>query len=224
ERLAGARAGFAELRGRLSGLLRTGARQLDTSAASSCERLSAAEAPAFEAWLQAALADYLRRISRELAEGTDQVRSAALAGICPPPEASSPAPEITAAVPPVEPRSRRPSAEDLVVLALGASAGLGLGRVTVGPLVSWAGMGAIGTVITVLAGLAVAGWVVTVRRQGARRSALRRAAAENVAATRAAAEHAVAAGLGAAEAQLSRELWNLPRVVEPNGEVVRQTF
>jgi len=104
-------------------------------------------------------------------------------------------------------------AEDGVLLALGASAGLGLGRMLVAPLIAWAGLGAAGTVLTVLAGLAVAAGVVAVRRSAAEVAALRRGAAEAVAGTRGVLENAAAARIGAAEARLSRELWNRTRLV-----------
>ncbi|MFZ2510671.1 MAG: hypothetical protein WAW85_06230, partial [Gordonia sp. (in: high G+C Gram-positive bacteria)] len=119
---------------------------------------------------------------------------------------------------------RRICADELVLLALGASAGLGAGRVTVAPLLEWAGFGGLGTVLTVLIGLAVAAGVVAVRRQGAARAALRREASESIAAMRGTVEHAVAVGLSVTEAQISRDLPVRPRVVEPNGAAVRPTL
>ena len=73
-------------------------------------------------------------------------------------------------------------------------------------------------------GLAVAAGVVAVRRQGAARAATRRAASESIAVARGIVEQAVAAGLSAAEAQISRDLPVRPRVGEPNGVLVRPTL
>ena len=209
ERLAGARAGFTAVRARLAVSTRSGAHDLGDRAQAACDRLGRSESAAFTGWLQDSLEIYRDRIGADLAEGIDQVRAAALAGL--PGRTAGPAEESPPIGEPVRAPAvpgRAPSAEDLVLLALGASAGLGLGRVTVAPLVHWAGLGAAGTLLTVLAGLAVAAGVVSVRRQSAARAGLRRAAAESIAATRSALEHAAASRLGAAEAQLSRELWN----------------
>ncbi|WP_344780244.1 hypothetical protein [Gordonia caeni] len=209
ERLAGARAGFTAVRARLAASARSGAHDLGDRAQAACDHLGRPESAAFTGWLQASLEVYRDRIGADLEEGIDQVRAAALSGLpgptAGPAEESAPVTESVRA--PAVP-GRSPSAEELVLLALGGSAGLGLGRVTVAPLVHWAGLGAAGTVLTVLAGLAVAAAVVGVRRQTAARAALRRAAAESIAATRSALEHAAASRLGAAEAHLSRELWN----------------
>ncbi|WP_345313603.1 hypothetical protein [Gordonia alkaliphila] len=210
ERLAGARVGFTELRAQLAGDVRAGAQDLSQRARAASGRLGPRESETFRSWLQTALLAYRDRIDDELAAGVDHIRATALLGV--PGIARAPLDRgrsLTPPAPPLDPApGRRFAAEDAVVLALGASAGLGLGRVSVVPLVQWAGLGAAGTVLTVLAGLAVAAGVVAVRRSGAVRAARAQACAEAVAATRSALEHAVAAGLGTAEAQLTRELWN----------------
>ncbi|MFC0316429.1 hypothetical protein ACFQNE_00185 [Gordonia phosphorivorans] len=210
ERMAGARIGFAALRAQLAGNVRAGAHELSRAVGESGARLSGRDAADLQAWLHAALLRYRDRIDDELAAGIEHIRAAALLGLPDVEPAPVPRgrPATTMAPPVAQAPRRRFAADDAVVLALGASAGLGLGRVSVVPLVQWAGLGAAGTVLTVLAGLAVAAGVVAVRRSAAARTARNQAAAEAVAAARSTLEHAVAAGLGAAEAHLSRELWN----------------
>ncbi|WP_448222112.1 hypothetical protein [Gordonia iterans] len=213
-RLAGARAGLADLRGRLAVDLRAGAAQLT-------RRIQSARGPVATEWLTDALTMYAGRVEQELTAGLDHIRAALLVGL----PASDPGVRVpggaargrTPGGPPFAARIRPPevtarsaqlAAEDLVLLVLGASAGFGVGRMLVGPLVQWAGLGAAATALTVLAGLAVAAGVVLVRRQASRAAAARAAAVEAVGGLRGTLEHAVAARLGAAEAQLARELWN----------------
>lgn len=214
-RLAGARAGLADLRGRLAVDLRSGAAQLT-------RQIQSARGPVATEWLTDALTIYAGRVEQELTAGLDHIRAALLVGLpasapgvrvpggAVPGRTSPAAPPYTAPIrpPEVATRSAQLAAEDLVLLVLGASAGFGVGRMLVGPLVQWAGFGAAATALTVLAGLAVAAGVVVVRRQASRAASARAAAVEAVGGLRGTLEHAVAARLGAAEAQLARELWN----------------
>ncbi|WP_440712368.1 hypothetical protein [Gordonia sp. FQ] len=206
ERLAGARTGLAAVRTQAAADIRAGALEVTRLADAACERLGRGGADPYRAWLAGTLTEYRDRVDAEVRGGVDHVRAAALAGVRVP--EPSPSPSGTADVVVPDAPARRLSPEDLVVLALGGSAGLGLGRVTVAPLVRWAGLGAPGTVLTVLVGLAIAAGVVAVRRQAATRSAARRSTAEAVAAVRGGLEHAVAGLIGAAEAELTRESWN----------------
>lgn len=215
ERLAGARAGFAQVRAATAADLRAGAAAL-TAAADEAAAGLRRDRPVFAGWLHAALAGYSRHSCARLSAELDLVCGAALLGL---PRGDGPASGSLSAGPaapppvPLRPAPRRAAAEDALVLVLGASAGLGLGRMLVAPLVAWAGLGAAGTVLTVLAGLAAAAGVVGVRRAAAETAALRRGAAEAVAGTRNALESVAAARIGAAEARLSRELWNRTRPV-----------
>ncbi|MFT3660863.1 MAG: hypothetical protein QM809_05550 [Gordonia sp. (in: high G+C Gram-positive bacteria)] len=228
ERLSGARAGLAELRARLAAELRAGASELAAAAQTAVDGSGGRRDGPVADWLGEALTVYRDRIDAELRAGLDHLRSTALVGL----SAAAPAdradpPDRTGVgalvVPGLERRGRRPAAEDLVLLALGASAGLGIGRMLVVPLVQWAGFGAAATALTVLAGLATAAGIVVVRRQGAARAALRAETAEAIGALRGALEHAVAAALGAADARLARELWNrtAPSCVQPSREGVK---
>ncbi len=227
ERIAGARAGLAQVRAATAADLRAGAAELARAADEAVVRLGGPGRADFADWLATALTGYVEQAERRLSTGLDRVRGAALLGL--PPDGADPdgavagpgggsggawAEDGVSAEPvPLRPGPRRPVAEDGVLLALGASAGLGLGRMLVAPLIAWAGLGAAGTVLTVLAGLAVAAGVVAVRRSAAEVAALRRGAAEAVAGTRGVLENAAAARIGAAEARLSRELWNRTRLV-----------
>ncbi len=223
DRLTGARAGLTELRVQLSGQIRVGAQELNQHVSTACDRLRRRDVPVFDRWLEAALNRYREVVLASLAAGTEQVRAAALVGTGGS-RVALPAPPVSSVVPLTGEVRSRLSADELVLLALGGSAGLGAGRVTAAPLLAWAGLGGLGTALTVLIGLAVAAGVVAVRRQGAARAATRRAASESIAVARGIVEQAVAAGLSAAEAQISRDLPVRPRVGEPNGVLVRPTL
>lgn len=86
--------------------------------------------------------------------------------------------------------------------------GFGVGRMMLAPALEWAGLGVAGIVLALLAGLALAAWLVSVRRSTANRARMQRWATELITTRRAELENRIGAQLGAAEAQFSREIWN----------------
>ncbi|MFT4085595.1 MAG: hypothetical protein QM658_00320 [Gordonia sp. (in: high G+C Gram-positive bacteria)] len=216
ERLAGARAGFAAARADLATLIRTGARELAAAADGACGSVRGRGRDGYVDWVNRQGSAYVERVTACAAEHVHHVQAAALLGL-----GRAGAEQRTGDEPPwtpVPPPAAKVGAEEAVLSVLGVSAGLGVGRMAVAPLADWAGLGAGGTLLATLTGLVVALALVGVRRQTARRTALRRWAGDVVAARRAAVENAVAARLGAAEAQLSREIWNRTalRCVQPS--------
>ena len=89
--------------------------------------------------------------------------------------------------------------------------GLGVGRMVIAPALDWAGFGAAGTVLSLVAGLMIAAWMVTTRRSTAARVQRERWVADTVAVRRSALEQRIVTDLGAAEAAIGREVWNRTR-------------
>ncbi|MFM9377138.1 hypothetical protein [Gordonia sp. VNK21] len=222
ERIAGARAGFTAARAELGADVRTGLRDLHRTAAEHCRGLRRLDPPGYRTWLTGRLQSWQCTLDRRSAGELDQIRAAALLGLPGGADPGEPFPPLAAADTGPEP-ALRPGAEDAVVLALGASAGLGLGRTVLTPLVSWAGFGVLGTLLTTVVGLALAAGIVIVRRQSARRAATLRWTTETLAAARAGLEQSLAARISAAEARLTAEIWNrtAPRCVQPSSERAR---
>ena len=212
QRMAGARAGFAEVRADTATRLRAGAHELATLAEQACDGLRAVDLPVLDDWLRTQLDHYVHQVRCTLDDALDHVRVTTV------PSASAEPVVLPSAVVAPIPAARTVSGEDLVVLLLGASAGLGLGRVAVSPLAAWAGLGTAGTVLTVVVGLALAATVVGIRRTSSLRTAARRHCSDAIGHCRAAVDHAAVAAIGSAEARLFRES------MEPNSAPARPTL
>ncbi|WP_420041713.1 hypothetical protein [Gordonia sp. MP11Mi] len=204
DRLTGVRAGVSTARADVVTATREAFQGLAVTAERACGSLRLRDVDAYTRWLsttvatvdavaQSLLTDRLDRLRAVAALGTDET-------------AGQQQPPTSGAVPP--PPERRPSAEDTVVLLFGVTAGFGVGRMLVTPMVQWAGLGWAGAVLTALTGLAVAAWIVGVRRTASTRAALRRWTADTVSLSRTAAEHRLAARLSAVEVGLGRQTWN----------------
>ncbi|MBS4099959.1 hypothetical protein [Tsukamurella paurometabola] len=107
--------------------------------------------------------------------------------------------------PPEAPAHRR-RPEDLAVLILGASAGLGIGRAVAAPLEALGALRWLALPISLAVGLAVAVWLLRVRRRSAARTDRRSWADAATAGFRQRVEFEVAAALVAAEADAALRL------------------
>ncbi|WP_238526433.1 hypothetical protein [Gordonia neofelifaecis] len=205
DRLAGMRAGIVSARAEAVEAIRAAVTELGRSVPEACT------APEFTTWLPAVLDGLERRAAASFGQRLDQVRSAAICGLSRNPAPQALGEESRGGPDVPHPQARR-RPEDAMVLLVGASMGFGVGRMVITPALQWVGLGAVGTVLALLAGIALAGWVVTVRRSAAERARLERWAAEFIAARRGRLEHRIAARAGAAEAQFTREIWSRTRV------------
>ncbi|MCF8569249.1 hypothetical protein L5G32_03070 [Gordonia sp. HY002] len=210
DRLTGVRAGVSAARADVVTAARESIQGLAVTADRECARVRRRDVDEYTQWLSDAMAAVDVAADALLAERLDRVRAVAALGS---PEIGGPRPSsphvrarTSGAVAP--PPERRPNAEDAVMLLFGVTAGFGAGRVLVSPMAQWAGLGWTGTALTALTGLAVAAWIVGVRRTASTRTALRRWTADTVTLRRTALEHRLAAQLSDVEAAVGREAWN----------------
>ncbi|WP_132992474.1 hypothetical protein [Gordonia zhaorongruii] len=208
-RLSGLRAGLTAARADAVTATREVLQALAVTADRACSEMDPRHAAAYTDWLRRAVGMVGESADRMLAARLEQVRAAAVLGLgtgSARAEHSVPALPAPGAPLPAAP-SGRAAGEDAVVLLLGATAGLGAGRMVVAPMAEWAGLGWIGTVLTVFTGVVLAAWIVGVRRAAAARTALKRWTTDTITMSRTGMEHRLAARLGAAEAHVSREIW-----------------
>lgn len=185
-------------------------RGLHTGARAEIERLPRARQPAYPRVLQDAVEKITREIDRavrtRLAELTGLVeRSVGIAGDTPPPAPDTPGvrhedrrPRVGAGP---DPRCR--GVEDHLMIALGASAGFGLGRLMMAPLALWEALEYGIVPVSLLLGAAVAAWVVRARRELADRAHLGQWVADVLVNVKAQLEQRVATALVEAEERLT---------------------
>ncbi|NMO02466.1 hypothetical protein HH308_14700 [Gordonia sp. TBRC 11910] len=202
DRLAGVRAGLSGCRA--AGATRLAARLREASARASAGIDAVAthsDAQRVSTWLHGALRECAQSESAELHARLARIRAVALLGI----EAPGVGP---LALPPIQlpirslPKPNR-GADDALVMVLGASSGLGVGRLVALPLADagFAGWGS--TAATVIVGLAMALWVVRTRRRAATRTTVRAWVTEATAQARARIEQSMAITVTDVEAQIA---------------------
>ncbi|GEE01583.1 hypothetical protein nbrc107696_20290 [Gordonia spumicola] len=201
DRMSGLRAGIAAARTETATAVRESVQSLAVTADRACADVR--DGRAFGAWLIESIGVIASTAEAGLDERLNHVRRTATLGL-PGVDPGDIAPE-----PPMRPASPPPhrngSGEDAVVLLLGAAGGFGAGRMLVAPLVDgWL----LGGVVTAVVGVAVAAWIVGVRRTAAARASLRRWTADTVSLARTSMEHRLIARVTAVEAHVSREIWN----------------
>ncbi|WP_431954096.1 hypothetical protein [Nocardia lijiangensis] len=177
----------------------------------------------------AALGDYPDRLQQSVTELTGAVdasiehRLAELAhrldgtDLAPPHRRRDPAPRVG---PDPEPRHR--GVEDHLMIALGASAGVGLGRLLVAPLSLVPALDVASIPFTLLLGALVAWWVVRARRQVADRAHVRQWVADALVNVKAQLEQRVATALVEAETELADRVVraSATRIVDTDRRVV----
>ncbi|WP_067830951.1 hypothetical protein [Nocardia inohanensis] len=126
------------------------------------------------------------------------------AGAFPGPEPGGP---MRRAQPPprvgADPEPRRRGVEDHLMIAAGASAGLGVGRFVVAPLAWWEALDYAIMPVSLLLGVVVAGWLVRARGQLAERAHLRQWVADALVNVKAQLEQRVATALVETEERLT---------------------
>ncbi|GAC67210.1 hypothetical protein [Gordonia soli] len=103
------------------------------------------------------------------------------------------------------PTGRR-GAEDALLVVIGASTGLGIGRLIVAPMSAVQTLQWVSMPLTLVLGVAVAAWVIRVRRIGAFRADLRSWSLDVLAEGRTRIEHRVGARVAAVEPQVAGQL------------------
>ena len=218
ERYAAARIEFASARAEVIEELGATVRSLATAADARCDRVERHEVPAYRKWLDAQLVSAAGRFDEVSVARLTEAAAVSLAGIGPrlnvaPPavRAVSPPAGRGVSTPPVTMAGPRRGAEDALFALLGVSTGFGVGR-AIAAGVSAIGGGSMGagsavawalTPLTVVTGLAIALWVIGVRRTSAARTQLRAATASALAELRATCERLVVARSSALELEVT---------------------
>lgn len=200
-RMTALRTELSRARVELGHEIAAGARQAAADARADLDGAGRAEAEAFPGRLgrrlETAGRGFARRMDERLAAAVPDAESAAAA-----PEADD-GPRL-----PVAPGRGRRAVEDRLMILMGASGGLGLGRlVTAGPLAGLLGPGpwaASAWAVTLASGGLVAWWIVRARAHLARRARLKQWSAEAVAEFRAGWERRLAHRVLDAEAHAAR--------------------
>ncbi|MCX2963702.1 GTPase domain-containing protein [Gordonia aquimaris] len=204
DRLAVVRAGLTRVRSETIADIAGGTRALAADATARTAGLSARGRDEFARWLTDQTTAMRARVDTATDERLDEVSAAALLGI----DAAAPRPAPVAGTDDVGPPFDRPvptarrSGEDLLVVLIGASSGLGLGRLIVAPMASVHTLQWVSMPLTLVLGVLVAVLVIRVRRSAAVRAEMRTWSGEALNETRARLEHRVGSRVAAAEAHL----------------------
>ncbi|WP_280419283.1 hypothetical protein [Nocardia carnea] len=181
-------------------------RALHAEARTELDRLDRAGRASFPERLRAAVAALTDTVDRDIAARLTELRArAAAAGPGAPDRAPDyrhdPAPTLG---PDPQPRGR--GVEDHLMIVVGASAGVGLGRLLVSPLALVPALDVATIPVTLLLGAGAAAWVVRARRQLADRDHLRQWVVDAIANVKAQLEQRAVTALVEAETELSDEM------------------
>ncbi|GAA3704437.1 hypothetical protein [Gordonia hankookensis] len=209
DRLAAARAGLARARSESLADVAAGTRGLAAAATARSATLKRAAVDGYVRWLTDEVAALRDRVDHATDERIDEVRAATLVGIeaqidAGPrtgPDDRAPDPPFGRAVP-----SGRRGGEDALLVLIGASTGLGVGRLIVAPMAAVQTLQWVSMPLTLLLGVVVATVVIRVRRTTALRADLRGWSSDALNETRGRLEHRVGLRLAAAEAHLASQV------------------
>lgn len=205
DRLVAVRAGLARVRSETFADIAGGTRALAAEATARSAGVSARGRDEFAGWLTGQTIALRARVDEATDERLDEVEAAALLGI----EAAAPQPApVGDAGPPFDrplPPLRR-SGEDLLLVLIGASTGLGLGRLIVAPMASVQTLQWVSMPLTLALGVVVAVLVIRVRRSAAVRAELRSWSSDVLNETRGRLEHRVGTRVAAAESHLTSQV------------------
>lgn len=212
DRLAAGRAGLARARGRSLAEVATGARALATAGVARCAALRSGEVAAHAEWMSAQATALRDQVDAATEERIEQVRATTLVGI----DGHDAAADLDAQAARPEPAPEPPfsrelpgprgGAEGALLMLIGASTGVGVGRLIVAPMASVQTLQWISMPLTLLLGLAVAVWVTRVRRTATLRADMRAWTTDVVAETRSRLDHRVTSRVAAAEAPLAGQV------------------
>ncbi|MEE4022212.1 hypothetical protein V1Y59_03895 [Gordonia sp. PKS22-38] len=208
DRLAAARAGLARVRSESYADVAVGTRALAAEATTRSSQLTARTGGDFVRWLTDETVMLRDRVDAATDERLDEVRASALLGIDASPAEPGPARADDMTGPPFERPvpSRRRSGEDALLVLIGASTGLGIGRLIVAPMASVQTLQWVSMPLTLVLGVLVAALVIRVRRTATVRVDLRNWGSEVLNETRGRLEHRVGARVAAAEPALISQI------------------
>ncbi|WP_040793007.1 hypothetical protein [Nocardia paucivorans] len=174
-------------------------RALHTAARAELDRLGRAEQRGYPAWLQRAV----NELTVEVDDDIEQRLVELAVRVDPAAEDSvgvrrDPAPTVGP-----DPEPRRRGVEDHLMIALGASAGVGLGRLVVSPLALVPALDVASVPVALLLGAGAAAWVVRARSRLADRNHLRQWVTDVIAGIKAQLEQRAATALVEAETALA---------------------
>lgn len=198
DRLGALRGGLNRVRSDTVAELDAGIRDIGARSRDAIGGLRRADVDRHATWLASAVTELRDRLDAAMRDDLDRIRSVTLLGVEPVSPGPAPVPER----PPITLRphtERRRGAEDALVVLLGASAGIGIGRLVVTPLAGVHTLQWISMPLALIVGVAMAALVVRLRRVGALRAQMRSWSAEALAESRASIEHDVVGAVTAAE-------------------------
>ncbi|GED96144.1 hypothetical protein nbrc107697_01830 [Gordonia crocea] len=197
ERLSGLRVGSAAVRSWAGGHIHGAFREVAFQAQDAAASLRARDVPAYTGWLRQCCAAVEQRLVVGVAEQAAHLQAVALVGLRAYDPVDDPRPAAPPAAAPQWPR-RAWGAEDAVLVLIGASSGLGVGRLVAGSLSGWISPWT-AVALAVVLGVSVAAGAVALRRRVLLRAQARSWAGEVIADARARTEWRVAGMLNAVE-------------------------
>ncbi|MCP2176372.1 hypothetical protein LX13_002191 [Williamsia maris] len=198
DRLGALRGGLNRVRSGAVADLDAGIRDIGARSRDAVGGLRRADVDRHAIWLASAVTELRDRLDAGVRDDLDRIRSVALLGVEPVSPDPAPVPERAPVT--LRPHTeRRRTAEDALVVLLGASAGIGLGRLVVTPLAGVHTLQWISMPLALIVGVGVAALVVRLRRIGALRAQMRSWSADALAEARASIEHDVVGAVTAAE-------------------------
>ncbi|GAC50481.1 hypothetical protein GOACH_25_00170 [Gordonia aichiensis NBRC 108223] len=204
DRLASLRAGIVRVRAQSSADIATRVRELAAGAEHRSNAVTNADVEATATWLDREIAGLVADIDAVTHARLDAVASSTLVGL------DVDDPPVQRADEPMGTRrdvpSGRRTGEDAMVLVIGASTGIGIGRLAVAPLASVHTLQWISMPAALLLGLAVAVWVIRMRRAATTRAQVRTWVGEVLADARTRVERRVAMVLSEAESRIGGQL------------------
>lgn len=202
DRLAAVRAGLARARAQCSAELQSRVREL----AAAADHAPAVDDAEHRSWLDTRWAGLAEDIRRDADERIDEVAATALVGLDREPSPREPWSDTPLPADGPGNRRRRGGAEDALLVVIGASTGLGVGRLVVAPMASVQTLQWISMPLTLLLGIGVAVWVIRVRRGAMDRADRLTRVSERLAVARSTLDHQLGLRFSAAETRTAGQI------------------
>lgn len=208
DRLAALRTGLNRARTDVQGEVVGDVRALSRQGARRCAELGRGQVDGYVAWVRAGAETIAARSAKMLDDRLNEVRRTILLGT----DSSATGgngigpgsiDQVLSWQAPPKPRR---AGEDALLMVLGASTGLGVGRLIVSPMEQVATLQWVSMPITLLLGVAVAAWVIRSRRLTLRRQQLRTWTTETLTEVRGWLERSIVAAVTDADAQIAGQI------------------
>ncbi|MFT4044260.1 MAG: hypothetical protein QM673_13975, partial [Gordonia sp. (in: high G+C Gram-positive bacteria)] len=217
DRMTAVRVGVARARTQTAADIHSGIRALATSVAARVAELTRAGRAEHAQWLDAEIGALAARIDVLTGERLEEVAAAALVGLGGRDladgadlgdgvDVSAPAPSGERIGVRRAPPTGARIGEDALVMMIGASTGLGVGRLVVAPMAAVSTLQWFSMPLTLLFGLAVATWVIRVRRASSVRTEMRGWGTEVLSEARGRLEHRLGLRAGEAESKIGGQI------------------